>query len=330
MVLWGDWGYGKTHTLRHIEYVITSTSDYKGQCVFVELPDISAKSTFQVAHATLLDALGLERAKTWMVQYQTRHQSKAQDLIQKATQSEDIARAFLTLVGYGASSRVCWDWLRGVELNSSDAKSVGLSPVLDQSNQLVAVLRMLGRLSVEIDDRVLVLMIDEAAKLNPVSSADAQAHWTNAFKILADRLTKELGLVISISVKDVEDMPKMLLDEQIQTRFGKDHYIHLVAFGPDEAKDFTSLLVQNWVDPVRSQSLLQQFPKETDGEKVSETSFPFTEAALQTFVEYATRNGGITNPRDLQSSLDTILNRAIDDNVHILSSKYMNSVASAG
>jgi Cdc6-like AAA superfamily ATPase len=330
MVLYGDWGYGKTHTLRHIEYVIASHPDYKGQCVFVELPDITAKSTFQVAHATLLDALGLERAKMWMVQFQTRHQSKAQELIQKVTQSEDIARAFLTLIGYGASARICWDWLRGVELNSSDAKSVGLSQVLNQSNQLVAVLRMLGRLSIEIDDRVLILMIDEAAKLNDVGSGDAQAHWRNAFKILADRLTKELGFIISISVKDVEDMPNMLLDEQIRTRFGSDHYIQLNSFGPEEAQDFTSLLVQNWVDPSRRQSLQKKFNKEADGEEILDTSFPFTVVGMQTFVEYATRNGGITNPRDIQSSLDTILNRAIDDGRHVLSSKYMSSIVNAG
>ena len=105
LVLYGDWGVGKTHTLRHIEYVISMNDDFKAQCVFVEIPDISAKSTFQVAHAALLDALGLERTKTWMVQFQTKHQAKAQSMIQKETQSEDIARAFLTLIGFGESRR---------------------------------------------------------------------------------------------------------------------------------------------------------------------------------------------------------------------------------
>ncbi len=180
-VLYGDWGVGKTHTLRHVEYAISTDPDYKAQCVFVELPDITAKSSFQVAHAALLDALGLDRAKTWMVQYQTKYQSKAKDLIQKETQSEDIARAFLTLIGFGDSARTCRDWLRGVELSSAEARAVGLPPVLQQSIQLVGVLRMLGKLSLDIDDKILVLMIDEAAKLTDITNTDCIGHWRNAF-----------------------------------------------------------------------------------------------------------------------------------------------------
>src|SRR5467141_2893591 len=49
MVLYGDWGVGKTHTMRHIQYVIEEDPDYGGVVIFVELPDITAKSTFQVA-----------------------------------------------------------------------------------------------------------------------------------------------------------------------------------------------------------------------------------------------------------------------------------------
>src|SRR5262249_2936577 len=146
-VLYGDWGVGKTHTMRHVEYVVATTQGFDAQIVFVELPDITAKATFQIAHAALLDALGLSRVRTWMVQFQTKNQSKSQELIQHQTQSEDIARAFLTLVSFGDSARICWDWLRGAELSATDARSVGLPPSLEQSNQLVGVLRMLGRLS---------------------------------------------------------------------------------------------------------------------------------------------------------------------------------------
>src|SRR3954469_7347189 len=66
MVLYGDWGVGKTHTMRHLEHVIETSEDFPAIVVFVELPDITSKSTFQVAHAALLDALGLPRAKQWV------------------------------------------------------------------------------------------------------------------------------------------------------------------------------------------------------------------------------------------------------------------------
>src|SRR2546429_281554 len=48
MVLYGYWGVGKTHTMRHMEYVIAHTADFPAIVVFVELPDVSARSTFQI------------------------------------------------------------------------------------------------------------------------------------------------------------------------------------------------------------------------------------------------------------------------------------------
>src|SRR3954454_5714963 len=71
MVLYGDWGVGKTHTMRHIEYVIDTTDEFPAKVVFKELPDISNKSTFQVAHAALLDALGFDLAQNWVHSFLT-------------------------------------------------------------------------------------------------------------------------------------------------------------------------------------------------------------------------------------------------------------------
>src|SRR4051812_40799745 len=67
MVLYGDWGVGKTHTMRHVQYVIENEQSYSALVVFVELPDITKRWSFQVAHAALLDALGIDRAKSWLL-----------------------------------------------------------------------------------------------------------------------------------------------------------------------------------------------------------------------------------------------------------------------
>jgi Cdc6-like AAA superfamily ATPase len=329
-VLYGDWGVGKTHTLRHIEHVIGATSGYDAQVVFVELPDITAKATFQTAHAALLDALGLHTVKNWMFQFQAKHQAQSVQLMQHQAQSEDIARAFHTVSGYGDNTRICWDWLRGAELSSADARSAGLPPFLGQSNQLVGVLRVLGRLSKEIDGKILILMLDEATKLSAVSNGDAIAHWVNAFKILSDKLTKEIGFIVSASFRDPDDMPDALADQQIRTRFGLTHYIQLQNFGPAEAQEFVLALLDEWIDPTKRSGLLSEHSGNADNESHNSAVYPFTQKALGGFVEYACRNGNVTNPRDLQQSLDDILNRAIDDNRHIISAKYLDSILAAG
>src|SRR5687767_1485936 len=80
MVLYGDWGVGKTHTMRHMEFEIEGDDKTAATVVFVEMPDIQAKSTFQVAHAAFLDALGYEKAKELVLQFQGQHPTDAQEI----------------------------------------------------------------------------------------------------------------------------------------------------------------------------------------------------------------------------------------------------------
>jgi hypothetical protein len=330
MVLYGGWGVGKTHTMRHLEYVIETNDDFPAIVVFVELPDITSKSTFQVAHAAFLDALGLPRAQNWVLQFQTLHPGDAQDLIQDFTQSGDISTAFRNLLVPGEGSRIAWDWLRGLAISAGDARLVGLPPSLSQSNAFVKVLEMFGRLAKEIDQKLLVFMLDEATKLSYVSNTDAVNHWTNALKALADQQMKQVGFVVSGSWVETDEMALPLQDEQVVTRFGDPNYILLQSLDEVDTKAFIESLLGEWVDDVARERLNGEFASQADGEDVAAASFPFTERGLDTAAAYACRQGGYTTPRDIQVTLDVLLNRAIDDGRHILSSSYLTSVINEG
>lgn len=328
-VLYGDWGVGKTHTMRHVEYVLTSESDFSANVVFIELPDIGKKSTFQIAHAALLDALGLDTAKTWMTQFQARHGADATREIQELTQSGDIAKAFATLIGFGEASRIAWDWLRGANLSSAEARSVALPSALSQSHALVQVLRFLGRLSKEVDGRPLVFLVDEATKLDNVTDADAIHHWVNAMKVISSDDVREFGFIASASYMDQDDMPLALSDQQVVTRFGESSYILLPTFGEDQARQFVDALLDEIVDDARRKQITVDHDSETEGEACGNT-YPFTDAAFEELISYLTRLGGITRPRDIQQTLNDILNRAIDDDRHLLSSAYLARLFAEG
>jgi Cdc6-like AAA superfamily ATPase len=329
MVLYGDWGVGKTHTMRHLEHKIEHTEAYNARVVFVELPDITAKSTFQVAHAALLDALGLEVAKQWVLQFQTRHPSNAQELIRDFTQSGDISSAFANMLSFGEGSRIAWDWLRGISLSASDARLAGLPPSLSQSNHFVRVLQMLGRFSQEVESWFLVFMLDEAAKLGYVTNQDAVNHWVNAFKVLADQQTKEVGFVISGSWVDQDDMALPLQDQQVVTRFGEPNYIALHRLDEEDTRVFVSALLEEWIDPAKRESIMASHREDRGGEDVTPATFPFTKEGLHVAAQYACRQGGYTTPRDIQVALDDLLNRAIDDGRHIVSSTYIRTLVGA-
>jgi Cdc6-like AAA superfamily ATPase len=325
MVLYGDWGVGKTHTMRHIEYVIGQNADFPAIVVFKELPDITKKSTFQVAHASLLDALGFERAQGWVHSFMAANREYEKQ-IQEWSQSGDIAAAFATLLGRGDSSRAAWDWLRGVTLSAADARATGLGPALSQSNEFVRVLQIFGKLCRQSDEKMLIFMLDEATKLDAVSDQDAINHWTNAFKLISDQQTKDFGFIVSISCVDVENMAVPLQDEQVQTRFGESSYIALETMDTEKTKEFISALLSEWIDEQKRSILLGEYNEERDEETVEESSFPFTLEGLDLAVEYACRNGGISRPRDIQQTLDDLLNRAIDEDRHILSSTYVRKL----
>lgn len=326
MLLYGDWGVGKTHTMRHIEYEIGQNPDFNALVVFVEMPDIHANSTFQVAHAALLDALGIDRAKDWVLKFQTKYPTDSQQQIKAFTQSGDVAIGFANLLALGEGSRISWDWLRGLPLSAGDSKLVGLPPKVDQSTLFVQILRMLGRLCEEIEEQMLIFMLDEARKLDYATKPDATNHWLNAIKLISDPQTKELGFIVSGSWVDPDEMAPPLSDQQVLTRFGEQNVIPLPNLDEDETKEFVSALLMTWVDPRKRQPIVQAQTADTDGEEVADESFPFTVPALEMAISYICRDGGISTPRDIQKKLDDIFNRAMDDNKHILSSSYLSQL----
>ena len=267
-ILYGDWGCGKTHTMRHIQHVLETQSEFPSKVVFVELPDIEKKSTFQVALGALLDSLGIDTARNWMLQYQAKHGPDARVRIQQVTQSQDIAVAFENLLAYGNSGRLAWDWLRGVKLSSAEAASVGLPTELGQSNQMVKVLEMLGVLcqDTEPGNSVLIFMLDEVTKVEDVTDHDAINHWRNSFKLIADAQTKNIGFILSASWIDPEDFAEPLRDQQVMTRFGESHYIRLDNMDEESAKTFISALLNEWVDESARNSICNSYDSEAEGE----------------------------------------------------------------
>lgn len=265
-----------------------------------------------------------------MLQYQTIQGADAREKIRDFAQSDDVAIAFANLLVQGEGSRIAWDWLRGISLSASDARLAGLPPLLLQSNQLVKVLQTLGHLCRVVEDKMLVYMLDEAAKLGYVTNPDAVNHWLNAFKLLADQQEKDVGLIVSGSWTDIDLMPFPLQDQQVVSRFGEPNYIPLHNLDDAAALEFLRALLDEWIDDTKQADLLSEFAAETDGEEIDSSSFPFTKDGLGVVVEYICRRGGYTTPRDIQTDLDDLLNRAIDDGRHILSAGYVNAQVAAG
>ena len=313
LVLFGDWGVGKTHTMRHVEHLIHQTESYPAKVVFRELPDILAKSKFDIAHAALLDALGFETVTRWLQDYQ-RDDLNYKNTIKEWTQSEEISEAFETLVlGRGDAARAAWNWLRAFNLSAGERSSADLSARLVNTKDMVHVLSVLGKLCRHSEKQLLIFMIDEVAKLADVTDADSHKNWMNALRLIAEQNNKDFGLILSASFQTIDDMPACLQDEQVQGRFGSEQYIELSNLDPEDTEEFILAILAEWIDETKKEGLMSQYSDEKKGEPMDPTSFPFTNAGLEHVINKACEDGNVTNPRKIQHTLDDILNRSIDD-----------------
>lgn len=329
MVIYGDWGCGKTHTLKHLKYLLENNSPpgIKGFPVLIDLSDVMAKTRFNEAQSFLLDAIGLPKICDWVRQYNARYPNAGQR-IKDFTSSSDVEKAFLTLLTYGESSQIAWQWLRGQTLSASESRAIGLPASLNQSNTLVLVLRVLGIMCLEFDERKLIFLIDEADTLKAVSDKDSINHWKQCLKNLADISNQECGIIIAAAFLGIEDMPEMLSDQQIVTRFGENHFVSLHTFNKEEAKIFIRCLFAEWIDGAKRTGLMSLHSAEADGEQLGADTFPFTDDGLEKFCEWITRNGLYTRPRVIQTDLTAILTRAIDESRHVLSSVFITQITS--
>lgn len=326
MVLFGDWGVGKTHTMRHIEYIIDHNPDFPAKVVFRELPNIERKSKFDVAHGALLDALGFDTVVSWLQDYQ-RTEGDLRNQFKNWTQSEDIAKAFESmLLGRGDGCKAAWNWLRGLNLSAAEKTMADVSSRLTETSNFIHVLKVLGRLCQKIEEKQLIFMIDEAAKLVDVTDNDCHRNWMDAFRLTADDDNTFFGMIISASFQNIEDMPPCLEDRQVLGRFGENQYIELTTLDPPDTKEFIEAILEQWIDDTKRSALLNTFEAEKDGERMSnKLTFPFTDDGLSQLVDKAVADGQVSSPRNIQHTMDDILNRAIDDSRHILSGQYVAS-----
>ena len=307
LLLWGDWGVGKTHTLRHIDYWLAQRSEqYPAKTVFVEIGDVAKNSSFQVIHKDLLDGIGLEK----LVELAFGYMREGGDLIvglERIGIPNSIRQAFnkLYVATPGAAPPelvvTAWNYLRGDDVGTKGA-ALGLPRKLTDGKEFYYVLAALGHMIQFVDKRQLLFLVDEAAKLEAVSAIqEMERHWVNVNKLIFDQDNSYFGFVYTVSGKGSDDIPPALFEPQIENRLGN-RKIELRNLPPEGVRSFLQKLTSSFIDFARAESdstagLLQN--QEYDRDRS-----PFDPAAYERFVEYFQRSQENSKPRDISDRLD--------------------------
>jgi len=320
MVLYGDWGVGKTHTVYHIAWWFEHHHDFPAQTVLVELGDITGKSKFDVLIGPFLDRIGLNELIRLVAAYGAASGKHVLEGLKECGSANNVAEAFgkFLLASPGSTPppavQTAFEFLKGEK--PKDAASIGLGAPLDQSEEFYSVLLCCGELCRKVNKRQLIFMADEAAKLDDLEGDDAtRQHWVAVNRMIFDDVNNVFGFIYTLSGKGQKNIPSVISDSQIVNRLGSNNIIELPNLAPTDVETFLEKLKVSFVDQTQVDALAANGEV---GDKDYWKSYPFTAQGLQEFIDYWNRNQEDAKPRDICDKLDDVGFRAMKDSKRLI------------
>lgn len=233
-LMWADFGAGKTHALRYLEWLGESAKN-RAVCVYCDIPLATADFRgvyVQIAprleEADLNDAILAFRetyGEAWLRQPQL-----------QGDRDTPIVLWSIATMGQTMTGDLARKWLRGERLASREMSTLGVSSWLKNSEFAIRALCSVCHilLASPAVSRV-VLMFDEFQRIGQVSHKrlmDVNAGLSTVF----NRCPEGLSIVLSYSFGDPANI-SYLVSSEVRSRV-TDQPIHLQAFSVDEALQF--------------------------------------------------------------------------------------------
>ena len=333
MLIHGDWGVGKTHTIFHICWWLnTHADDYPAYPVVIEIGDISRKSRFDEIVRPFLDKLGLDFVNRLVHSYLTKEPDISQALRSKGISSH-IADAFnkmlVTPPGQPATQLVTqtFDYLKGRKTGGAGAANMGLGQPIEQSQEFVDILTAIGEMYRAVSNgKRIVFIADEAARLENVEiDQSVQNHWVTANKLIFDDRNQSFGFIYTVSGKQQRELPRAIWEPQIQNRLGQNVF-RLDTLATKDVDSYLHNMLEEFIDWQKIAQLVSGGIITAD--LYDRGSYPFTPEAKTRFLDYFNRAQENAKPRDISERLDDLAfvalkrkERVID--VAVLDSKEM-------
>lgn len=308
LLIFGDWGVGKTHAINHICWWLDQNrAEYPARTVMIEIGDITKTSRFDAIVRPFLDKIGLDP----LIQLVHEYMKATGDVVKALKTSEvspQVAEAFnkFLMAPPGQTppqvTQFAFDYLKGQKLPTT-AAAMGFGPTLTESVDLYSVLLAIGVMHKRVHNQQIIFVADEAAKLEWVDNDDAtRSHWVNANKLIFDDKNKVFGFIYTISAKR-KDLPLALYDLQLQNRLG-DNIHEIKNLAPADVGAFLEKLRGEFVDKSKVDKLVAD--GKLDAAEYSWDWFPFTEAGRREFIDFYSRDQGNAKPRDITNKLNDV------------------------
>jgi hypothetical protein len=301
-MIYGPYGGGKTHTLRHVEHQLHTDPDLQAGLPAVrtlryELAPIRSKERWTTVHTRLMNAIGqdLVRDAAATVLANPEHATdplphlQAQRILrfgETAIQASQ-AQIFRNMLFGGRQATLSWEWLKGRKLTVDETQMLGTQANLAEPADLVHALLNVASLVKAGTEQKLVVLMDEGEALGNLSAADSIHEFQYSLRRLFDDDNDVLGLIVAYQFSPgIDRVPDVLSYDAIRRRVGYDAgYIDLTGHisVPANAHTFITDLLEHLVDQQAAAATIA-----AQGLNTQPEYFPFEEDAVDLVAEFVT------------------------------------------
>lgn len=306
-LLWAWYGAGKTHTLRHMEYLCKE--NYPGLFpVYTEMP--RSIRSFSDLYRSLARTIDFEMVRDFFLDVVT---SKESVTIERELRhlSLDMFNAFnMMCVGDNRQQETVLRWLKGEQLPIGELRNHGIGrrittaeDAINAIEWIVKIFHERGRLSSEGSGRI-IWMIDE---FQLIGNSKAIAREVNSsLHSVFNRCSNSLSLFISFSGMPEKTYPSWLSPELVD-RIGIQKVILLPPLSRGEAREFI-------------RDVLNHFrPNSTE---LGLGFYPFQEEAVDRILDIIEKDNKEIRPRNLMQYFNGVLEVADS----LIENKQMESI----
>lgn len=309
LLWWGQFGIGKTHRLRHTEYLVQKNG-YRYHPCYVLASDLQEKTGFERLHYELVSSLGRDEMRKFVTSYLLKLRptppAGLPSLKEVAGNSADVEAALKSFGGDNDNLVLpAWRFLCGLELKGNDLALAGVTkPGLDSSHDFSAVLGALAKVVYLETGNELLYLIDEFENVERITNKTAFARWQESLRSMLD--LNHISLVITVGSERFQDVPRLIIQPDIVRRIQKDNYLPMEAFKLLDAQTFVKGLLGQWVDPEKRTALEAEANLAGSVADYDPAFYPFTAGGFEKYCEFAVVDPRTAKPSEIISRLDNI------------------------
>ena len=316
-VVFGFFGVGKTHFLRHLEHQIAE----RAHPLYVATPASHRRTSFVEFYASIISELGRSHV-TELITEGVKKPAKLREL----GLSEDLVYVIENAVK-AKENFLLWKLLTGVRLKSSEADRLESVRNELSADDAAIMLNVISSLYEAKEGKPLLLLIDEFENTGHIGG-DAKITFTEAVRSLVDEGSR-VGVVFALTARALSEMPSPVAEEPVRRRIGLTNYLEFKSYNEAELRSFIMDVIRYRREP--RFDVKKAIASIKSKENVTEDTYPFTFEAIQEIVNsvllFAEQQKiEAVRPKEALDVMDKALRISIKANAPFISKDVITSV----